>query len=281
VLLVSDGQANRGERRPEVMGGQARHESAEGISTSALGVGRDFNEDLLEAMARAGDGEYHFVETPEELPAIFEAELRSMTRTFGRRCSLTLAAGPEVRVREVLNDLERNPTGSYRLPNLVSGRTLEVLVRLEVAAAEAEVRGLLTLKVAWDPVDGEGASRQQALAGLSVPMVDPRAFEALRPNPKVVEQALLLEAARVKQHAVAALDEGDWAKARELLEGALGQVSQGPKSAELDQEKAALQRLLTDLETQDSVITRKRSKSQSYERQNSRVGPRSGSGWKH
>jgi len=281
VLLVSDGQANRGERRPEVIAHQVRHQSAAGCSTSTLGVGRDFNEDLLEAMARAGDGEYHFVETPEQLPAIFEAELRSMTRTQGRRCSLALAAGPDVRVVEVLNDLERNPTGSFRLPNLVSGRTLEVVVRLEVAAADAEVRGLLTIKVAWDPVDVEGAPRQQALAGLSVPMVAPRAFEALRPAPAVVEQVLLLEAARGKQRAAAALDQGDWDQARVLLEGVLEQVRQGPKSAELAEEQAALERLLTDLTTKDAVITRKRSKAQSYERQHSRLGPRAGPGWKH
>jgi Ca-activated chloride channel family protein len=276
VLLVSDGQANRGERRPEVIAHQARRESAEGVATSTLGVGRDFNEDLLEAMARAGDGEYHFVETPAQLPAIFEAELRSMTRTLGRRCSLSLLSGPGVRIADVLNDLERNPSGSLRLPNLVHGRTLEVLVRLDVSASDADARHLLEVRVAWDAVETGG--RQHAEAAFGVPVVVAAAFDALSPAPSVVEQALLLEAARVKQLAVAALDAGQWDRARKLLEGALRQVGQGPTSAELEHEKEKLSLLLTDLDSQDATITRKRSKAQSYDRQNSRRRPGSGGG---
>lgn len=278
VLLVSDGQANRGERRSAVIAHQARRESAEGVATSALGVGRDFNEDLLEAMARAGDGEYHFVESPAQLPAIFEAELRSMTRTLGRRCSLSLLSGPGARIADVLNDLERNPTGSSRLPNLVHGRTLEILVRLDVSPSRGDRRTLLEVRVAWDDV--QTGARQHAEAELTLPVVEAKAFKALSPTPSVVEQALLLEAARAKQLAVAALDAGEWDRARKLLEGALRQVDQGPKSPELAHERERISLLLTDLDSQDAVITRKRSKAQSYDRQLSRRGPGPG-GWEH
>lgn len=268
VLLASDGQANRGERRPEVIAHQVQRESAEGISTSALGVGRDFNEDLLEAMARAGDGEYHFVETPAQLPAIFEAELRSLTRTYGRRCSLGFTAADGVRITDVLNDLDRTSTGRMKLPNLVHGRGLEVLVRLELSPTEAERRELFQLRLAWNEVDS--GLRRKVSADLSLPAIEPRACQTLPANPAVREQVLLLEAARIKQLAVAALDIGDLHRTRVLLEGALQQIRQGPQSAALGHEQDQLRLLLRELDGQDVVSTRKHSKAQTYNRQRSR-----------
>ena len=38
--------------------------AAEGVSTTTLGLGDDYNEDLLEAMARGGDGNYYYGTSP-------------------------------------------------------------------------------------------------------------------------------------------------------------------------------------------------------------------------
>ena len=101
-------------------------------------------------------------------------------------------------------------------------------------------------------------------------MLAEAAFELLAPDPAVREQALLLEAARTKTLAMAALDAGELEKARRLLEGALDQVGQLPGSAELAIEAEQV-RLLLETLAEDQVITRKRSKAQSYQRQNSRL----------
>ena len=61
VLLLSDGQANQGETRPEEIFNQVAGLAKKGISTSTMGVGEDFNEDLLEGIANSGDGNYHFI----------------------------------------------------------------------------------------------------------------------------------------------------------------------------------------------------------------------------
>ena len=269
VLLVSDGQANRGEQRKVVIAHQVQQACAEGISTSALGVGRDFNEDLLEAIARAGDGEYHFVESPAQLPKIFAEELRSLTRTFGRQVSLGLRPAAGVRIADVLNDLEHTKTRRLRLPNLVHGRAIEVLVRLELSASEGDFRELFQARVAWDPI--EGIEREKTYARFALPVLAEETFRQLTANPAVREQALLLEAARTKTWAMDALDQGELEKARRLLESALAQVSQEPGSKELSIEASQL-RLLLETLAEDRVITRKRSKAQSYERQNSRLG---------
>jgi Ca-activated chloride channel family protein len=274
VLLVSDGQANVGERRPALIGRQVERETSAGISTSTLGVGRDFNEDLLEAMARRGDGEYHFVESPAQLPAIFAAELRSMTRTFGRRCSLEVRAADGVRVLDVLNDLDRLPNGRLMLPNLVQGRTVEVLIRLEVGPSSTQHRSLLQVRLAWDLVDG--GERQKVLDELALPVVAPEVFAAMPSNPAVHEQALLLETARIKDQAVEALDRGDSMGAQSLLGGAMRAIKNAPHTKATEGELSQLLVLMRELESNDIVSTRKHTKSQSYVRRRSRSDPEPG-----
>src|SRR5579884_2825861 len=52
VLLLTDGLANVGETNPDTIATDVKRFAVEGVTTTTLGVGRDYNEDLLEAMAR-------------------------------------------------------------------------------------------------------------------------------------------------------------------------------------------------------------------------------------
>ena len=65
VVLLSDGQANVGPRRPEEFAKLGRELLQQGISVSTIGVGMQYNEDLMLQLARASDGNHTFVgETP-------------------------------------------------------------------------------------------------------------------------------------------------------------------------------------------------------------------------
>ena len=75
-LLLSDGQANVGESDPERLAVHTRELARRGITTTTFGVGVDYNESLMEAMANAGSGNYYFIETPR-------AEPRSLPRGVG------------------------------------------------------------------------------------------------------------------------------------------------------------------------------------------------------
>jgi hypothetical protein len=56
ALLLTNGQANHGITDPEVLVRHAAELTEEGITTTTLGYGEDFNEDLLTGMADAGRG---------------------------------------------------------------------------------------------------------------------------------------------------------------------------------------------------------------------------------
>ena len=136
VLLLSDGEANQGERRPKVIAQHVKGLTARGVGTSTMGLGHSYDEDLLRGMAEAGDGNYEHIENEEALPGYFEAELQGLTRTTGHTVSLGVEPNPElgpVPVR-VVNAFPTNDLGRSQLPNLISGRPLEVVVTLSVTA---------------------------------------------------------------------------------------------------------------------------------------------------
>src|SRR5262245_34318875 len=155
VLLLSDGLANVGETNPDAIATDVNRLAREGISTTTMGVGDDYNEDLMEAMARSGDGNYYYIESPQQLPDIFQVELKGLMATCGNTVSLGLEPRGDVIVAEVLNDLDRLPSGQWRLPNLVAGMPVVVLVRLNVPPQPRGVE-VCRFRLAWnDPGLGE------------------------------------------------------------------------------------------------------------------------------
>ena len=50
-----------------------------------MGLGDDYNEDLMEAMGQAGDGNYYYIESPVQLTDIFQTELQGLMATPARR----------------------------------------------------------------------------------------------------------------------------------------------------------------------------------------------------
>ncbi|MEZ4464879.1 MAG: VWA domain-containing protein [bacterium] len=63
VMLLSDGLANVGEQRPDVLGARTAAGFRQGVTFSTLGVGVDYNEDLMTRLADAGGGRYHFIQS--------------------------------------------------------------------------------------------------------------------------------------------------------------------------------------------------------------------------
>ena len=93
-LLLTDGLANHGETRQEMLEHHARELRLRGVSTSTFGVGSDFNQYLLEGMATNGGGHYYFIEHPNAIPALFRQELGELLTVVARRATLKVAAPP-------------------------------------------------------------------------------------------------------------------------------------------------------------------------------------------
>ena len=55
-----------------------------------MGLGKDFNEDLMMEMANAGGGAFYFIESPEVTPEIFQEELTGLLSVIGQNLNITI-----------------------------------------------------------------------------------------------------------------------------------------------------------------------------------------------
>jgi Ca-activated chloride channel family protein len=71
VILVSDGQANIGITDETIIAGAAEDTEGEGIYLVGVGVGKGYNDTLMDAVTDAGKGAYVFIDTRAEAEKIF------------------------------------------------------------------------------------------------------------------------------------------------------------------------------------------------------------------
>ncbi len=76
LLLLSDGLANDGVTDPEKLARMAAAATRHRATVSTAGVGDDFNETLMTALADRGEGSYHYLRDPARLAGVFLEELR-------------------------------------------------------------------------------------------------------------------------------------------------------------------------------------------------------------
>ena len=67
TLLLTDGLANIGITDPAELERHASELRQRGVATSTFGVGADFDERLLQAMADAGGGHFYFIESAAQI----------------------------------------------------------------------------------------------------------------------------------------------------------------------------------------------------------------------
>lgn len=268
VVLLTDGLANHGVTDPGAIAADVAEAARRGIATSALGIGEDFNEELLEAVARAGDGSYTFVESPEQLPAFFEAELAGFANLAGREVRLGLAPGPGVEIVSVLNGFRPSGTGSLELPNLIAGGRQEIGLTVRalpgLPARPGEETELLAVRLEWtDPGTGE---RREIRQVARVRVVEERDFEVLPPDPGAAETLALLRAARAKRDALDAVDRGDESGISAAMDQIRIILQDSPATARTEREKVSLASLEEDLRLRKMAKFRKNVHYESYAR---------------
>jgi Ca-activated chloride channel family protein len=87
VLLLSDGQVNEGLRDQSEIEAQCSAWQAKGITTTTVGLGRNFNEDLMVGMAQAGGGQNYYGQRAEDLFDSFDEELSLLQAMYMRKLS--------------------------------------------------------------------------------------------------------------------------------------------------------------------------------------------------
>jgi Ca-activated chloride channel family protein len=220
VVLITDGLANVGITNTDEIVSQVMGLFQRGVSTSTIGIGADFNEDLLMPMAQSGGGNAWHVVEPNDMQHIFQIELEGLIAQFAHTVSLSLIPADGVRIVDVLNDFELTETGRYRLPNLQSGSPLDVVVQLTVGAEKAGTQmRLIDLRLGFTPQEAKNA--EVLKQAHTVEFASRTEVERSPVNYEVVKTVQFLMNARARNEAMKRMDQGDYDAARGIIGSSL------------------------------------------------------------
>jgi Ca-activated chloride channel homolog len=134
VLLMSDGQANEGVTGPMELAGLARAALGQGIHVSTMGLGTDFNEDVMTSLAENGGGRYYFVADSSAMASMFNDELKTLLATVGRDATLKLTLEPGIELLEVYGYTFQQNGNEVKvdLPDLYSGQNQKLIAKVRV-----------------------------------------------------------------------------------------------------------------------------------------------------
>lgn len=142
VILVSDGLANVGVTDPGELNRMVEKYSRKAISVTSIGVGLDYNENLMLGLAQHGGGNYYFVESPKQLASIFERELHDLRYIVAQNARIELSLGSGVQLVDVIGSECGRDDGRIviSLGDLSAGDRREMTVELTVPEGTGTLR---------------------------------------------------------------------------------------------------------------------------------------------
>lgn len=230
VILLSDGNANEGLTVATEIAAQCMRLADMGVTTSTYGLGRDFNEELMVAMAKGGQGNHYYGETAKDLFEPFAEEFDLIANLYARRLRLSLGT-PEGNQAVLLNDYAVEDQRGFpvvSLPDLAWGAEAWALVELKMPAPSADMGQITLLQVEVTGTDLDGKPVAFPEAQLKLPAVPASAWEALLPDPLVQQRLNELQAAQFLDQARSAAYRGDWRAIEQMLEQARQRFADNP-----------------------------------------------------
>lgn len=142
VVLLSDGLANVGITDDRELSRIARRYRHKGISLTSMGVGLDYNENLMVMLAEGGGGNYYFIESPHGLAHIMRREFDLMSALYAHHASIEIRLGSHIRVADVIGHEWRTQgeTCSIDLGDLYGGDSRDITIELDVPEGAGSVR---------------------------------------------------------------------------------------------------------------------------------------------
>lgn len=213
VVVLTDGQANVGETNVDRLATIASAARSRSITTSTIGFGDGYDEQLLSMIADSGSGNDYWCAGPDQAPQIFNDEFEGLASVVAQNVSVEIRPSAGVAGLRVLNEFPITdvPGGlQVALGDAYGSERRRVVAELLLPVVRVDgPYPLGDLVLRWTTVGDD-----VQLHTVTIPMgigasndpdaVDPGA------DPEVIEQVNVLKAADERRKALDALDRGDF-----------------------------------------------------------------------
>lgn len=258
VLIVSDGHVNQGIQDVDALAGVTAKAAADGIVTSTLGYGRGYDETLLSAMAKAGNGNHIFADDPDAAGAAIAGEVDGLLAKSAQAVTLTVFFVPQVQKLALYNDVPVHQIAErelmIELGDLHALEQRKLLLQMKVdGLAALGVTQVADLELRY--VETATLTEHMVTLPISVNVVPGDELGDRIPDPKVQSEKLYQEGQAEKLRASQAFERGDIEGGESALGVARARLTEAasfcpPEDREaIDGEVGALDALAADVRT--------------------------------
>jgi Ca-activated chloride channel family protein len=232
LLLLTDGQT---EHENECLA-RADDAGRRGVPITALGVGQDWNEDLLIDMANRSGGVAEYISNPNEIAGFFQNTVQRAQSTAVQNAGLTLRLVQGVTPRAVwqviplISNLGYRPISdrevSVELGEIETGQGRTLLIELLVDPRPAGQYRVGQVEVSYD-VPARGLVGEKSRVDVLLTYTN-NPSEIAQVNPPIMNIVEKVSAFKLQTRALQDLQSGDVAGATQKLKGAVTRLlSQG------------------------------------------------------
>jgi Ca-activated chloride channel family protein len=132
VVLLTDGY---GSTPPEQVISEAKKHIAGGIELSCVGVGIDYNQELLSLLASAGGGLLHLASTSAGIEEVFQRELESILYPMAKKAQLTVRYNDQIVYRQLYGYANEKVSAgkmNVEIPHLFPGLSQMALIKFDL-----------------------------------------------------------------------------------------------------------------------------------------------------
>lgn len=261
IFLISDGHANIGPSDPMSLGNLAAGATEYGTQITAIGVGYDYDQSTLGALAVRSSGRLYHLGESHQMAAILQQELQMLSNSVALNAYIEVVPAPGVVIVEGATTGAVIESGRLRYPlgAVHAGQRREVLFRARIDTSSLGSRQLATARLVYE-TPSEREQRVQAVP-IAYEVTRDRAATERSVAPRVVAMVADHEAAEAQRQAAALMQQGQSQQAAVVLENAQRRV-EATAAAAPPPARARLQARASSLGTASSAASSARTESE-------------------
>lgn len=242
IVVLTDGHVNQGvveeDRLSDLVAGGRR----DSISTSTIGFGDQYQEELLGILANAGGGNDYWCEGSDAAARVFRDEFDGLANVVAQNVAVKVVPTAAVATAGVLNDFAVTglDDGAFRvdLGDAFGGEERSVVIALNTrpqpVGGPVEVA---TVELTWVST-ADGFAEHSVTIPITVTAGENGIVDSAA-DPRVTEEVTVLEAARDRREARRHADAGDFETAGRIMGDVVTRLEQMPSQAAAHSEALA------------------------------------------
>lgn len=224
MLLLTDGQANRGVTDLGRLRELAIDAHNRGTSISSIGVDVEYNERLMQVLARGSNGRHHFVEQAQDLIRAFDTEFRSLVSTIARNTVLEIDLAPGIELAEVFGRNFQRSGNRVTIPvgTLTAGDRKTLIMRVQTSSQKVGTQAIANARMTYQDATRNTPGTCEGKLALAR-TADPGKLDEL--DPVIFGQLTRMETSKALQEANELLKAGEEEQARTRLQAQAAAVA--------------------------------------------------------